>query len=119
MREQKRFRKAKKRMKLMTSSSEYVSIGHPDKTADAIASRLLDEYIKRDPETRFAMEVQLKDHVCNLAGEVTSRWEPSEEEVREIVKGAIRDIGYTSEYAAKWPDGATLNADKVVVNSFI
>ena len=30
----------------MTNCAEYVSLGHSDKTADAIASYLLDEYIK-------------------------------------------------------------------------
>jgi len=36
-----------------------------------------------------------------------------------LVGDAIRRVGYTAEYASKWPDGATLNADKVVVNNFI
>ena len=103
----------------MNNCSEYVSSGHPDKVADLIASYLLDEYIKHDPKTRFALEVQLKDHVCNLAGEVTSAWQPSQEEIGDLVRDAIRKVGYTAEYAARWPDGATLNADKVVVNSYI
>lgn len=103
----------------MNSCSEYVSSGHPDKTADLIASYLLDEYIKHDPKTRFALEVQLKDHICNLAGEVTSTWQPETSELAYHVREAIRKVGYTAEYAAKWPEGATLNADKVVVNNFI
>lgn len=103
----------------MTSCTEYVSLGHPDKTADAIASCLLDEYLKNDPKVRFALEVQLKDHICNLAGEVTSTWKPSDDVIAELVREAIRKVGYTAEYAAKWPEGATLNADKVVVNNYI
>ena len=103
----------------MNNCSEYVSSGHPDKVADLIASYLLDEYIKHDPKTRFALEVQLKDHICNLAGEVTSAWQPSHEEIGDHVRDAIRKVGYTAEYAARWPDGATLNVDKVVVNSYI
>lgn len=103
----------------MTSCSEYVSIAHSDKTADAIASHLLDKYIKHDPKTRFALEVQLKDHICNLAGEVTSTWKPSDDVIAELVREAIRKVGYTAEYAAKWPEGTTLNADKVVVNNYI
>ncbi len=103
----------------MNSCSEYVSSGHSDKVADLIASHLLDEYIKHDPKTRFAMEVQLKDHTCNLAGEVTSTWRPTDTEIADLVRDAIRKVGYTAEYAAQWPEGATLNADKVVVNNFI
>lgn len=103
----------------MNSCSEYCSLGHPDRCSDAIASYLLDEYIKHDPKTRFALEVQLKDQICNLAGEVTSTWKPTIRELASLVKEAIRKVGYTAEYAAKWPEGATLNADKVVVNNFI
>lgn len=103
----------------MTNCAEYVSLGHPDKTADAVASYLLDEYIKHDPKVRFALEVQLKDHVCNLAGEVTSTWKPTSGEIEFHVKEAIRKVGYTADYAARWPEGATLNADNVVVNNFI
>lgn len=103
----------------MNSCSEYVSSGHSDKVADLVASHLLDEYIRHAPRTRFALEVQLKDHVCNLAGEITSTWQPTAKELAFHVKEAIRKVGYTAEYAARWPDGATLNADKVVVNNFI
>lgn len=103
----------------MNSCSEYVSSGHPDKIADGIASYLLDEYIKHDPKTRFALEVQLKSHICNLAGEVSSTWMPTTSELAFHVKNAIRKIGYTAEYAAKWPKDATLNADHVLVNNFI
>ena len=103
----------------MYSSSEFVSQGHPDRTCDSIASYILDEYLRHDPKTRFALEVQMKDNICNLAGEVTSTWTPFDDTVAEMVRDAIRKVGYTSEYASKWPDGATLNADKVVVNNFI
>ena len=103
----------------MYSSSEFVSQGHPDRTCDSIASYILDRYLEHDPKTRFALEVQMKDHVCNLAGEVTSRWLPNQNEVSDMVKDAIRRVGYTSKYASKWPDGATLDAEHVVVNNFI
>lgn len=103
----------------MISSSEFVSQGHPDRTCDSIASYILDEYLKHDPRTRFAMEVQMKDNICNLAGEVTSHWHPTEDWIAELVRDAIRKVGYTAEYASKWPDRATLNAERVVVNNFI
>lgn len=103
----------------MYSSSEFVSQGHPDRMCDSIASYILDRYLEHDPKTRFALEVQMKDNICNLAGEVTSTWTPFDDTIAEMVRDAIRKVGYTSEYASKWPDGATLNADKVVVNNFI
>ena len=103
----------------MTSSSEFVSQGHPDRTCDSIASYIIDRYLEKDPKTRFALEVQMKDQVCNLAGEITSRWTPIKSQIEDMVREAIKKVGYTSEYAAKWPEGATLVADKVVVNNFI
>ena len=103
----------------MTSSSEFVSQGHPDRTCDSIASYILDEYLRHDPKTRFALEVQMKSIICNLAGEVTSKWHPTGDWTAELVREAIRKVGYTDEYASKWPDRATLNAERVVVNNFI
>lgn len=38
-----------------------MSLGHPDKIADYISQYLLDRYIEHDPETRYAVEVQIKD----------------------------------------------------------
>ena len=103
----------------MTSSSEFVSQGHPDRTCDSVASYLLDEYLRHDPKTRFALEVQMKNTICNLAGEVTSKWHPTDDWTAELVREAIRNVGYTDEYASKWPDRATLDAERVVVNNFI
>lgn len=99
--------------------SEFVSLGHPDKTADYIASRLLDEYLVRDPKSRFAMEALVKDNTVVLAGEVTSQWKPSGDKILEIVRSAVREIGYTHEYASRWPSGATMDADLVQVESHI
>ena len=103
----------------MTSSSEFVSQGHPDRTCDSIASYILDRYLEHDPKTRFALEDQIKDNICNLAGEVTSTWKPTSPEIEELVKDAIKQVGYTHEYASKWPLRATLDASEVHVNNFI
>ena len=43
----------------MYKTSEWVSLGHPDKVADFISCYLLDRYLERDPKTRFAVEVQI------------------------------------------------------------
>lgn len=103
----------------MISTCESVSIGHPDKIADAITSALLDAYLKKDPFVRYAVECQIKDNQVTLAGEVTSKASFSDEEITEIVVDAISDIGYTHDYASRWPEGATLDASKVVVTQHI
>ena len=103
----------------MYSSSEFVSQGHPDRMCDSIASYILDRYLEHDPKTRFALEAQMKNRVCTLAGEITSEWHPTDIEVCRLVKDAVRKVGYTSEYASHWPELATLDAEKISVLNFI
>ena len=55
-----------------TIASEYVSAGHPDKISDQIADALLDEYLRRDPNSRTGIEVMAKDNIVVLGGEVNS-----------------------------------------------
>lgn len=86
----------------MLHFSEYVSPGHPDKTCDFISSYLLDEYMKVDPTTRYAVEVQMKNNQVTLAGEISSAINFSGEKIRNIVKKAINEIGYTKDYQYLW-----------------
>lgn len=53
----------------MIKFSEFVSLGHPDKIADYISQYLLDRYIEQDPDTRYAVEVQIKGYQVTLGGE--------------------------------------------------
>ena len=55
-----------------TVISEYVGIGHPDKVADQISDALLDEFLRKNPNTRAGIEVMIKDNVVVLGGEVKS-----------------------------------------------
>lgn len=104
---------------MMCRTSECVSLGHPDKVADYVASYLLDRYLERDPAARFAMECQIKDSYVTLGGEVTSAAGFREDEIADMVRSAIREIGYTAAYASRWPAGATLDADRVDVVAHI
>lgn len=86
----------------MIHFSEYVSIGHPDKIADAISQYLLDRYIECDPNTRYAVEVQIKDNHVTLGGEVTSNKIFSNEQIEQFVRNAVNDIGYDLHYFKTW-----------------
>ena len=66
--------------------SEYVSPGHPDKTADAISSYLLDRYLEKDKSVRFAVETLVKERDCVLAGELTSHIEFRKDEIAKFAK---------------------------------
>lgn len=86
----------------MLKTSEWVSVGHPDKTADYISCYLLDRYIEKDPDSRFAVEVMVKDNVVTLGGEVTSGADFGDDEISSFVCKAVEEIGYTSAYQRKW-----------------
>ena len=86
----------------MTQTSEWVSPGHPDKVADGIVSYLIDRYLERDPNVRYAMECQVKDSHVTLGGEVTSAYTMGEDELKRHVRDALCAIGYTPEYARRW-----------------
>lgn len=103
----------------MLQMSEYVSLGHPDKIADYISSYLLDRYIERDPATRYAVEVQIKNHMVTLGGEVSSKCRFTPDEIGRHVRAAVNEIGYTREYLAQWGAENTICGDLLMVTSNI
>jgi S-adenosylmethionine synthetase len=103
----------------MIKFSEYVSIGHPDKIADYISQYLLDRYIERDPQTRYAVEVQIKDWQVTLGGEVSSQHHFSPADIRRFVREAVNEIGYTREYQERWGVENTICGDLLEVTSLI
>lgn len=82
--------------------SEYVSPGHPDKVADYISEYILDRYLEKDPNVRYAVEVMIKGNMVHLAGEVTSTAYFGYADYKNFVKEALREIGYTEEYYKSW-----------------
>ncbi len=73
-------------------TSESVSEGHPDKVADQISDALLDEFLRRDPESKVAIETLVTTGLVVLSGEVHTR---AYVDVQEIARKVIREIGYT------------------------
>ena len=55
----------------MIRTAEYVSLGHPDKTADYITSYILDRMIEQDEFVRYGVEVMVKDQTVVLGGEIS------------------------------------------------
>ena len=76
-------------------TSEYCTVGHPDRTCDYIASYILDRYLEADRRSRVALEVQLKERYCTVSGEVTSDAPFSEEDIADVAREAVEKIGYT------------------------
>ena len=82
----------------MYKTSEWVSLGHPDKMADFISCYILDRYLEQDPMTRYALEVMIKDNIVTLGGEITSKAQYSAEDIAAFVRVAVNQIGYTRAY---------------------
>ena len=92
--------------------SEYVSPGHPDKCADYISEYILDRVIEKDPNARYAVEVMIKGNMVHLAGEVTTREFFGYVQLKQFVKEALREIGYTEEYYKAW-EGKVINPEDI------
>ena len=98
--------------------SEYVSPGHPDKVADYISEYILDRYLEKDPNVRYAVEVMIKGFSVYIAGEVTSTVD-LRRNMLQYVKEALNEIGYTLEYAQKWGLDHVINSEGVIVDTNI
>jgi S-adenosylmethionine synthetase len=74
-------------------TSESVSEGHPDKVCDQISDAILDAYLAQDPNSRVACETFVTTGLVLVGGEITST--AKNINIQNIVRGVIRDIGYT------------------------
>ena len=89
-------------------TSESVTEGHPDKIADQISDAVLDAMLTGDPMSRVACEVLVTTGIVIVSGEITSQTQVA---IPELVRGVIRDIGYTrSEYGIDADTCAVLSA---------
>lgn len=100
-------------------TSEWVSLGHPDKTADSISEYILDRFLENDPNVRYALECQIKNNYVTLSGEITSSYIMSDKECLKWVKEAVSKVGYTKEYQDKWGEDNTICADDLQVITHI
>jgi S-adenosylmethionine synthetase len=73
-------------------TSESVSEGHPDKICDQVSDAVLDAVLADDPAGRVACECFAATGMIVVGGEITTS---TYIDLPEIVRGVIRDIGYT------------------------
>lgn len=100
-------------------TSEYVTLGHPDKVADYISEYILDRVIEKDPDARYAVECQIKDHTVTLAGELTTKEKIPDEKFEEWAKKAVNKIGYDDKYIKRFGRDCTIYGYGLDVGSFI
>ena len=77
-------------------TSESVSEGHPDKVSDQISDAILDEFLRRDPESKVACETLCTTGLVVVAGEVRSE---AYVDIQQTARRVSDRIGYNrSEY---------------------
>ena len=103
----------------MYKTSEWVSLGHPDKTADYLSCFILDRFLEKDPMTRYALEVMIKDNHVTLGGEITSKAQYSPEDIAAFVRIAVNQVGYTSAYQRIWGKENTICGDDIEVTQHV
>ena len=77
-------------------TSESVSEGHPDKVSDQISDAILDEFLRKDENSKVACETLCTTGLVVVAGEVRSE---AYVDVQQVARRVIDRIGYTkSDY---------------------
>ena len=78
-------------------TSESVSEGHPDKICDRISDAIVDTFLAADPQARCGVETLVTTNRVVLAGEVRGPASIASEQLTEVARTAIREIGYEQE----------------------
>ena len=78
-------------------TSESVSEGHPDKVCDRISDAIVDTYLTADPYSRVAVETLATTNRVVLAGEVRGHQSVTPALIEQVVRHAIKDIGYEQD----------------------
>ena len=98
----------------MLKTAEFVSLGHPDKTADFISSYILDRLIEQDEHVKYAVEVMIKENTVVLGGEICGNVHI--DCISQYVQDALRCIGYNERYHQIWGNNAVDVSNIKVIN---
>ena len=78
-------------------TSESVSEGHPDKICDRISDSVVDTYLDVEPHARSGVETLVTTNLVVLAGESRCASDVSNEQLEQVARQAIKDIGYDQD----------------------
>lgn len=76
-------------------TSESVTEGHPDKICDKIADKILDSALKKDKNSKMAVEATIKDDLILIYGEAKTK---TKLDYEKIAKNVLKEIGYTEKF---------------------
>jgi S-adenosylmethionine synthetase len=75
-------------------TSESVAEGHPDKVCDRISDAIVDTFLAADPQARVGVETLATTNRVVLAGEVRGPASVTKDQLIDVARRAIKDIGY-------------------------
>ncbi|MBT6609543.1 MAG: methionine adenosyltransferase [Rhodospirillaceae bacterium] len=78
-------------------TSESVSEGHPDKICDRVSDAVVDTYLAADPNARSGVETLVTTNLIVLAGESRCAENISNDQLEEVARAAVKDIGYDQD----------------------
>jgi S-adenosylmethionine synthetase len=78
-------------------TSESVSEGHPDKICDRISDAIVDTYLAVEPQARCGVETLATTNRVVLAGETRGPASITGEQLIEVARRAIREVGYEQQ----------------------
>jgi len=78
-------------------TSESVSEGHPDKICDRVSDAVVDTYLAADPASRAGVETLVTTNLVVLAGESRCGGDVSNDQLEQVARDAIKDIGYDQD----------------------
>lgn len=79
----------------MLISSEYVSLGHPDRTCDTIAANLINRIQHKDKEnSHAAIEVFASDDTIVFGGEAKTTFKLNKKLLKDVVEESFEACGY-------------------------
>jgi len=79
---------------IMPKVVESVLAGQPDKVCDQIADAIVDEYLRRDPNSSVDLHVMGSHGMMMIGGEVHSK---ADFDLSELAKNVYQQIGYTDD----------------------
>lgn len=103
---------------MIETSSEFVSPAHPDRLADLLASKVIQDIQAKDgPKSHAAIEVFLTHKEIIFAGEATTTLEINDQYLRKIATDCYHRAGYIHEMRRFWTEQElVLPEDLVIVN---
>jgi S-adenosylmethionine synthetase len=103
-----------------TKISEWVSVGHPDRMADYIASKIISKIYEQDGKNAHAaIEIAVFDNKVIVGGEVTTTLSMTPDVLGPIIKECINKIGYNKQYRNKFVKDDCYVADDYEVLVFV